>query len=118
MQRRLIAPIEREFRTLVSRAAVCFGLALLVGTALIVNGGLAFSAPVTQAIAIALTGWLLGGFVATAWLARTAHLRLPVWLGSLGAIAGIAYALADQGLRAFEQAVEVPLARPLSLIHI
>ena len=98
MQHRLVAPIEREFRTLVSRAAVVFGLALLVGTALIVNGGLAFSAPVTQAIAIALTGWLLGGFVATAWLARTAHLRLPVWLGSLGAIAGIAYALADQGL--------------------
>ena len=78
MQHRLVAPIEREFRTLVSRAAVVFGLALLVGTALIVNGGLAFSAPVTQAIAIALTGWLLGGFVATAWLARTAHLRFGV----------------------------------------
>jgi signal transduction histidine kinase/ActR/RegA family two-component response regulator len=98
MQQRLVAPIEHEFRTLVSRAAVAFGLALLVGTALIVNGVLAFSAPVTQAIAIALTGWLLGGFVATAWLARTAHLRLPVWLSSLAAIAGIAYALADQGL--------------------
>lgn len=29
MQRRLVVPIEREFRTLASRASVVFGLALL-----------------------------------------------------------------------------------------
>ncbi len=92
-----VLPLERELLGMVRRTMIAFGVALVLSAAMLATGGLAQTTPAVQATAIALTGCLLGGFVATGWLSRAIGSTWPWGLAAVLAMAALWRALDAPG---------------------